>query len=61
MVDVQMKLTDLREDAYGKVLKCLPYPRQWVRCQGKRSAADIQLQTPVPHLLRLSCYRQLNS
>ena len=31
MVDVQTKLTDLREDAYAKVLKCLPYPRQWVR------------------------------
>lgn len=31
MVDVQTKLTDLREEAYAKVLKCLPYPRQWVR------------------------------
>ncbi|KAL3134030.1 hypothetical protein ABBQ32_008464 [Trebouxia sp. C0010 RCD-2024] len=29
MVDVQTKLTDLREEAYAKVLKCLPYPRQW--------------------------------
>ena len=31
MTDVQTKLTDLREEAYTKVLKCLPYPRQWVR------------------------------
>ena len=31
MVDVQNRLTDLREEAYAKVLRCLPYPRQWVR------------------------------
>lgn len=29
MVDVQNRLTDLREEAYAKVLRCLPYPRQW--------------------------------
>lgn len=35
MVDVQSRLADLREEAYAKVLKCLPYPRQWVSlCRG---------------------------
>ncbi len=41
MVDVQNRLTDLREEAYAKVLRCLPYPRQWV-C---RSAPIDELRT----------------
>ena len=62
MVDVQTRLADLREEAYAKVLKCLPYPRQWVRMSGNQVSCqsvlvESMLCCAIPYCtpLRVTC------
>lgn len=58
MVDIQSRLADLREEAYAKVLKCLPYPRQWVNSADMLARVWHSRHSMLPQYANMFCLIQ---